>query len=76
MSKLSIWILEDYGINKWILKHTVSILKVFAQTNIEFSSYSYYNVNEYYYSMVHPEWNLLLFVGVGGGMTSSHITWT
>ena len=30
MSKLSIWILEDYGTNKWTLKHTVSILKVFA----------------------------------------------
>ena len=38
---------------------------MFAQTNIEFSYYSYYDVNEYYYSMVHPEWNLLLFVGVG-----------
>jgi hypothetical protein len=45
MSKLSIWILEDYGTNKWTLKHIVSILKVFAQTNIEFS----------YYSMVHLE---------------------
>ena len=38
---------------------------MFAQTNIEFSYYSYCDVNEYYYSMVHPEWNLLLFVGVG-----------
>jgi hypothetical protein len=64
MSKLSIWILKDYGTNKWALKHTVSILKVFAQTNIEFSYYSYYDVNEYY-STVHLEWNLLLFVGVG-----------
>ena len=63
MSKLSIWILEDYSTNKWTLKHTVSILKVFAQTNIEFDYYSYYDVNEYY-SMVHPQWNLLLFVGV------------
>ena len=74
MSKLSIWILEDYGTNKWTLKHIVSILKVFAQTNIEFSYYSYYDVNEYY-SMVHPEWNLLLFVG-DGVENSSHITWT
>ena len=48
---------------------------MFAQTNIEFSYYSYYDVNEYY-STVHPEWNLLLFVGVGGKMTSSHIIWT
>ena len=75
MPKLNIWILEDYGTNKWTLKHTVSILKVFAHTNIEFSYYSYYDVNEYY-STVHLEWNLLLFVGIGGKMTSSHITWT
>jgi hypothetical protein len=27
MSKLSIWILEDYGTNKWTLKHTFSILR-------------------------------------------------
>ena len=63
ISKLSIWILEDYGTNKWTLKHTVSILKVFVETNIDFSYYSYYDVE--YYSTVHPEWNLLLFVGVG-----------
>ena len=62
MFKLLIWILEDYGTNKWTLKHTVSFLKVFAKTNIEFCCY--YDVNEYY-SMVHPQWNLLLFVGVG-----------
>ena len=62
MSKLSIWILEDYGTSKWTLKHTVSILKVFAKTNIEFCCY--YIVNEYY-STFHPQWNLLLFVGVG-----------
>jgi hypothetical protein len=35
---------------------------VFAKTNIEFCCY--YDVNEYY-STVHPQWNLLLFVGVG-----------
>jgi len=34
---------------------------VFAKTNIEFG---YFDVVEYY-STVHPEWNLLLFVGVG-----------
>ena len=37
---------------------------MFAQTNIEFSFYSYYDVNEFY-STIHLEWNLLLFVGVG-----------
>ena len=45
MSKLLIWILEDYGTNnKWTLKHTVSTLQVFAKTNIEFG---YLDVLEY-----------------------------
>ena len=34
---------------------------MFAKTNIEFG---YLDVVEYY-TTVHPEWNLLLFVGVG-----------
>ena len=69
--KLNIWILEDYGTNKLTLKHTVSTLDVFAETNIEFG---YWDVDQYY-STVHPEWNLLLFVG-DGVENSSHITWT
>ena len=60
MPKLYIWILEDYGTNKWTLKHTVSTLDVFAETNIEFG---YLDVDQYY-STVHPKWNLLLFFGV------------
>ena len=43
MSELSIWILEDYGTNKWMLKHTVSTLDMFAETNIE---YGYLDVDE------------------------------
>ena len=61
MSKLSIWILEDYGTNKWTLKHTVSTMDVLLETKIEFG---YLDVDRYYIT-VHPEWNLLLFVGVG-----------
>ena len=61
MSNLKIQILEDYGTNKWTLEHTISTLQVFAKTNIKFG---YLDVVEYY-PMVHPEWNLLLFVGVG-----------
>jgi hypothetical protein len=31
MSKLSIWILEDYGTNnKWTLKHNISLHKLFG----------------------------------------------
>ena len=59
--KLNIQILEDYGTNKWTLKHTISTLNMFAETNIEFG----YSDIDQYYSMVHPEWKLLLFVGVG-----------
>ena len=61
MSNLKIWILEDNGTNKWTLKHTVSTLDVFVETNIEFG---YWDVDQYN-SMVHPEWNFLLFVGDG-----------
>ena len=33
MSKLSIWILEDYGTNnKWTLKHTISLRKLSGKT--------------------------------------------
>jgi hypothetical protein len=62
MSTLAIWILEDYG-DKWALKHTASILEVFEKTtDIDFFYCS--GVNEYY-STVYPQWNLILFVGVG-----------
>ena len=36
MPKLNIGILEDYGTNKWTLKHTINSLDVFVETNIEF----------------------------------------
>jgi hypothetical protein len=32
----SIWILKDYDTNEWTLKHTVSTLNVFGETNILF----------------------------------------
>ena len=33
ISKFSIWILEDYGTNnKWTLKHTISLRKLFGKT--------------------------------------------
>ena len=61
MSQLSVWILEDYATNKWTLKHTVSTLKVFEKTNIQFG-YVDYDSN-YTAITVYPEWNLILFVG-------------
>ena len=54
MSKLSIWILEDYGTNnKWTLKHTMSLHK-----------FGYFDFQSSYRAViVYPEWNLIFFVG-------------
>ena len=56
MSKLSIWILEDYGTNnKWTLKHTMSLLKL-----------GYFDFQSCYKAIiVHLEWNLVFIVGLG-----------
>ena len=59
--ELSIWILEDYGTNEWTLKHTISIHKVFTKTKVQFG---YLDLESSYSAIiVHPEWNLILFVG-------------
>jgi hypothetical protein len=34
--KLSIWTLEDYATNKWILKHTISTLRLFGGKHIRY----------------------------------------
>ena len=61
MSQLLVWILEDYATNKYTLKHTVSTLKVFGKTNIQFGYVDYDSA--YTAIIVHLEWNLILFVG-------------
>jgi hypothetical protein len=61
MSQLSVWILEDYATNKLTLKHIVSTLKVFGKTNIQFGYVDY--ESDYIAITVHPEWNLIFFVG-------------
>jgi hypothetical protein len=60
VSQLSIWILEDYATNKWTLKHTVSALKVFGMTNIQFGYVDY--ESDYTTITDHPEWNLIFFI--------------
>ena len=72
MSQLSVWILEDYATNKWTLKHTVSTLKVFGKSNIKFGYVDYDST--YTAIIVHPEWNLIFFVG--RIEQSLHMTWT
>ena len=59
--QLSFWILEDYGIDNWTLKHTVTMLEIFGWDNIQFG----YNVcnADYKVIAVHLEWNLIFLVG-------------
>ena len=44
------------------MKHTVSTLKVFRNTNIQFGYVDYDSA--YTAITVHPEWNLIFFVGM------------
>jgi hypothetical protein len=60
-SQLSTQILEYYATNEWTLKHTVSTLNVFGWTDIEFG-FLECDVN-YIAIVVHPEWNMIFFVG-------------
>ena len=60
-SKLSIWILEDYGTNNWTLKHTVSMQILFGRINIRFNYVDC--VDEYIVIIVYPEYNLIFFAG-------------
>ncbi|KAJ1296578.1 hypothetical protein BS78_01G312100 [Paspalum vaginatum] len=53
--KLSIWILEDYGIDEWVLKHTVSHMKLFRKNRLHFDV-------DYTVITVHPRCNLIFFV--------------
>ncbi|XP_066333971.1 uncharacterized protein [Miscanthus floridulus] len=63
-SKLSIWILEDYGIDNWTLKHTVTTWILFERINIRFGFPDF--VDGDIVITVHPEWNLIFFAGVDG----------
>ncbi|KAF8698426.1 hypothetical protein HU200_035165 [Digitaria exilis] len=54
-SKLSIWTLEDHDTHQWILKHSVGILFLFGQGNLEFDL-------DYTVVTCHPECNLIYFV--------------
>jgi hypothetical protein len=51
-SKLSIWILEDYGIDNWTLKHTVTTRILFGRINIIFGFLDF--VDEDIMIIVHP----------------------
>jgi hypothetical protein len=75
MSKLSIWILKDYSTNnKWTLKHTISLRKLFEKTKKQMGYFDFESC--YIAVIVHPEWNLVFLLGLGWKEPSSHITWT
>ena len=59
--QLSFWVLKDYGIDNWTLKHTVTTLEIFGRNNIEFG-YDVCDAN-YRVTIVHLEWNLVFLVG-------------
>ena len=63
-SKLSIWILEDYGTDNWTLKHTVTTRIMFGRINIRFG-YPDFD-DEDIVIIVHPEWNLIFFAREDG----------
>ena len=63
-SKLSIWILEDYGTNNCTLKHTVSMQILFGRINIRFGFVDW--VAEYIVITAHPEWNMIFFTREDG----------
>ncbi|KAJ1296573.1 hypothetical protein BS78_01G311700 [Paspalum vaginatum] len=53
--KLLVWILEDYGTDEWVLKHTVSHMKLFRKNNLHFDL-------NFRVITVHPQCNLIFFV--------------
>ena len=63
-SKLSIWILEDYGTDNWTLNHTVTTRILFGRINIRFG-YPDFD-DEDIVITVHPEWNLIFFAREDG----------
>ena len=69
-SKLSIWILEDYGTNNWTLKHTVTTQILFGRINIRFGFLDF--IDECI--VITQEWNLIFFAR--RMEQSSHMTWT
>ena len=63
-SKLSIWILEDYGTDNWTLKHMITMRILFGRVNIRFG-YPDFD-DEDIVITVHPEWNLIFFAREDG----------
>ncbi|XP_006658641.1 F-box protein At5g49610-like [Oryza brachyantha] len=53
--KLSVWVLEDYGTDNWIFRHTISPLSLFGGMNYRLDV-------KYHVVAAHPDCNLIFFV--------------
>ncbi|CAL5078832.1 unnamed protein product [Urochloa decumbens] len=53
ISELSIWVLDDYDAENWILKHSVSCLQLFGQASCHVRDFQI---------AIHPDHNLVFFV--------------
>ncbi|TVU04147.1 hypothetical protein EJB05_50283, partial [Eragrostis curvula] len=54
-SKLSVWILEDYNGDEWILKYNISASQLFGKKDLSFQQ-------DYALIAIHPECNMIFFV--------------
>uniref|UniRef100_N1QPY4 Uncharacterized protein n=1 Tax=Aegilops tauschii TaxID=37682 RepID=N1QPY4_AEGTA len=53
--KLSIWVLEDYGSEVWVLEHSVRYLNLFGVKNVRLG-------HEYHIAALHPQRNTIFLV--------------
>ena len=55
MTELSIWALQDYGTEEWVLKHSASFLRLFGRTSCQVE-------HDYSVVAIHPDHNMIFFV--------------
>ncbi|CAM0147252.1 unnamed protein product [Urochloa decumbens] len=55
MSELSIWVLQDYDAEEWVLKHRVTFFKLFGRMSCRVEQ-------DYNVVAIHPDRNLIFFV--------------
>ncbi|KAG2630896.1 hypothetical protein PVAP13_3KG556100 [Panicum virgatum] len=54
MTELSIWVLQDYDTEEWVLKHSVPFLQLFGRMNCHAE-------NDYNVVAIHPDHNMIYF---------------
>jgi hypothetical protein len=56
MTELSIWVLQDYHTEEWVLKHSVPFLQLFGRTSCHVED------DDYNVVAIHPDHNMIFFV--------------